>query len=378
MKKRLIFLVLILSAKSSFAWVPCMPFCDSGCGGAALQMMGTTISSASQSQASSNQNLLQSINDVTQSSINFGIDMSDVWTSSTMDILSALDARTSKIELAQTAQMKQREFSTDALNNTLTQSLRERFIAEKVSDNTKAFSKISMPETGVVAVNLARPLKEAYFKSHELATEVSSNQQQFSEELGIADSAYAVNARLTAPKEIYKGHLMVCEMTLSNDELNQMQQLITFVTNSKPLPMLSDQQLISPKGQEYELMRRTYNAKTTIISTIINEIISHKAQFVTPDIVRSYVSRSSIEPQLSLNETLDSLINGRLSSDGWYLNIKSLNETGLQREMTYLKAEENAILFLISLRREWRNQLLATIAVEEISQQLKQLKENTM
>jgi len=378
MKKSLIFPFLLVLPAFSYAWVPCMPFCDSGCGGAALQAMGTSIASAMQSQASANQQLLQSINDTTQSSVNLGIDLADTWTTSTMDILSALDARTSKIELAQTMQIKGKEYATDGFNNVFTQALREKFLAEKVNENNRIFSVLSMSETGEIGANAASSIKESYFKSHQHAEAVASNQEQFGEELTPGDSSFAVNARLTSSEDVYKGYLIACEKTLSNDELNQMQTLVTYISNPKPLPILDHTQNLSSKGQEYELKRRLYNAKSQMISTIVNEIVSHRAQFSSPDIVQSYVSRSSTEPELSISETFNSLITGRVSSDGWYLNIKILNEVGLQREMTYLKAEENALLYMLSQRREWRNQLLASIAVEELRQQIDKLKENSM
>lgn len=378
MKKRLIIPILMALPTTTYAWVPCMPFCDAVCGGAALLAMGTSISAAMQNQASANQQLLYAINDTTQSTVSLGTDLADSWTTSTMDILSALDARTSKIELAQTTQIKEREYSTDALTNVFTQALREKYVAEKVSENNRMFSAMAMPETGEIGANAATPFKEAYFKSHQHAEEVATNQIQFGEELTPGDSSFAVNARLTSSEDVYKGHLIACEKTLSNDELNQMQTLITYISNPKPLPVLENAELSSSSGQEYELKRRVYNSKSQMFSTIVNEVVAHRAQFSSPDIVRSYVSRSSSEPKLSLNETLDSLIIGRVSSDGWYLNIKILNEVGLQREMTYLKAEENALLYMLSQRREWRNQLLAAIVIEELGQQEGRIKESAM
>jgi hypothetical protein len=378
MKKRLIILFLMGLPATSYAWAPCVPFCDAGCGGAAIQAMGTSISVAMQNQSSANQQLLQTINDTTQSTVSLGTDLVDSWTTSTMDILSALDARTSKIELAQTTQIKGREYSTDALTKVFTQALREKYLAEKVSENNRIFSETAMPETGEIGANAATPIKEAYFKLHQHAEEVATIQKQFAEEITPGDSSFAVNARLTSSDDVYKGHLLVCEKTLSNDELNQIQTLVTYISNPKPLPVLGNAELSSSGGQKYELKRRVYNAKSQMVSAIVNEVVAHRAQFASPDIVRSYVSRSSSEPELSLNEAFDSLIVGRVSSDGWYLNIKILNEVGLQREMTYLKAEENVLLYMLSQRREWRNQLLAAIAIEELGQLGGRMKESAM
>ncbi|MFA0809397.1 hypothetical protein [Microbulbifer epialgicus] len=351
----------------SFAWQPCMPFCDSACGGVALQGLGSSVASAMQSQASSNQNLLTAINDVTQSSVDFGVDMTDAWTSSSMDILSGLDARTSKIELAQAMQIKAYELSTDTINNIFVQSLREQYTARKVSENNLLFSENAMPETGEIGAIAALEFKEAYLKTHLHADETTKNQIHYGEEITPGDISIAQNKKISKSDEIFNSAKLYCEKTLSNEELNNFQVLISYITNPNPLPQYSANDLSSPKGQDYELNRKIYNAKVSIVSAIVYELISHRAQFSSPDWVRSYVDRSSNEPKLSITETFSSLVNGRTTSEGWYLNTKLMNETGLKRELTYLESERNALLFLLTQRREWRNQLLSIIALGNIS-----------
>jgi len=378
MKNILMTLLLLTLPAKSYSWAPCMPFCDSGCGGAALQAMGASIASAEQNQANVNQQVLQALNDTTQNIIGLGTDFADSWTSSTMDLLSALDARTAKIEIAQAIQIKEREFSTDAFNGVFTQALREKYVAEKVSENNRLLPVLVVSETGEIGTNASLSLKEAYFKTHQHAEEVSSNQALFGEEITPGNSSFGVSARLTSSDDVYKGHLLHCEKTLNNNELNNIQTFVTYITNPKPLLVLEDRKLASPRAQEYELKRRIYNAKSQLVSTIINEVVAHRAPFASPDIVRSYVSRSSTESKLSITEALNSLVEGRVSSDGWYLNIKLLNKSDLQREMTYLKAEENTLLFMLHQRREWRNQLLATIVVEDLGRQMEILKDSVM
>jgi hypothetical protein len=369
----IVILFLIAIPKISYAWVPCMPFCDAGCGGAALQAMGVSITSAMQAQGSANQQLLSAINDLTQTNVEFGTDLADRWTSSTMDILSALDARTNKLELAQTMQIKEREFSTDAFNNVFVQTLREKYVAGKVSENNKIFSKTAMPETGDVEAKAASKLKEAVFKSRELANEVSLKQEQYNTELKSMDSTYATNIKTTTEEDVFKGQIIVCARTMSPDELNNMQTLITYLINPNPLPTFDKNQLSSPDAQRYELDRKSHNAKVAWISGIVNQVVSNKAQFVSSEWIQSYVSRRSDEPELSLSETLFSLVEGRVTSEGWYLDGKSLSEPGLQRELTFLKNEENALLYLLSERREWANQLISMILIEKMNKSVKEL-----
>lgn len=376
MKRRFIVFATFLVCNQAFAWQPCMPFCDAGCGGAALQTMGASISSALQSQASTNQQLLQALNDTTQSTVSLGTDLVDVWTSDTMDLLSALDARTAKIELANTAKIKALEISTDTTNKVFAQTLREKYIAEKISENNRDFSNTAMPETGEVLSNLAGELKEAYIKSDQLSVEISDIQNEYAKELTAADTTYATNQKLTAPDDIYRSHIVHCEKTYSAADLTNLQKLLTYLTNPQPLPVLPDKELSSPKALEYELSRRVHNAKLGMVSAVINQVISHKAQFADPNFVRSYVSRSANEPEMSVSETMDSLVNGRITSDGWFLNMKITSKTGLNRELTYLKAEENALLFLLSQRREWRNQMLAILATQELNSKSSEIRLN--
>jgi len=366
-------LVVTLTFQPVYAWVPCMIFCDAGCGGAALTAFGVSINSAMQTQISANQDLLSVINDSTQSVVDLGTNLSDEWTSSNMDITSAMDARTNKIELAQSIGLKNREYTTDAENQSLVNAFKEKYIAEVVSTNNSMFSNQSMPESVEVGVLASGEIKKTYIKSHQLVRENATNQNIYADELSAGDLAFSVNARLSTGDDVYASAITICEHTLSNEEIKNMQALITYVTNPNPLPIIPDSQLFSSNAHSYELARRIYNSKTLYISSIANEIISGKAQFSNPDWVQSFVHRTSTEPHLSLNETFGSLINGRISSEGWNLDIKLLNETGLQRELTYLQAEENALLFMLSQKREWRNQLYSLLTIEEVGSQLRKL-----
>ena len=372
MKFKILILFSALSS-SAYGWQPCLPFCDAGCGGAALQAMGASVSSALQSQASANQQLLQGLNDTTQSTVSLGTDLVDAWTSDTMDLLGALDARTAKIELANTATIKAHEFSTDAINNVFVQTLREKYLAEKVSDNNRDFSVLAMPETGEILSNGADSIKESYLKSVQLGNEISNNQAIFSEELSASDTAIASNHRLMSNDDVYEGQIINSEKTYSQEELTNIQTLLTYLSNPHPLPIIPRKDLSSPKALEYELSRRVHNSKIAFVSAIVNQMISGRAQFSDPDFVRSYVSRSSSHPEMSMTETFDALVNGRITSDGWFMNIKIQTKTGLNREITYLKSEENALLFLLSQRREWRNQLLAILVTQGLSRKIDEL-----
>lgn len=358
-----IFITLLVPV-TCFAWMPCMIFCDSGCGGAAITAMGSSVSAAQQSQTEANQRHLESINKVNQSVIDLGVDLSDKWTSATMDLLSAIDARTNKIELAETMSMKAKEYNTDTTNFITTESLKGLLIAENISANNADFSVASMPETGNICANAAPSRKEGYFKAFKLEEEILNVQEEYSNELNNIDQAYVATSRLSANEDIYNPALMVCEKTISDEDLRHMESLMLYLTNPFPLPSFPEKDWVSPDIQEYEIKRRLYNAKTKWVTGILNKVLASRAELSSSSWVQSYAHVPSSNSKISNTESISSLIEGRVSSDGWYLNIKSLNKPGLNRELVYLKAEENALLNLVSQRRELRNQLLSMLVIE--------------
>lgn len=358
-------LMLILAPVTSLAWQPCMIFCDAGCGGAAITSMGSSVSSAQQSQTEANQNHLESINEVNQSVIDLGVDLTDKWTSTTMDLLSALDARTNKIELAETMSAKSKEYNTDTINFITTKSLKGMLISENISANNSEFSNASMPETGSICANAASSRKEGYFKAFKLEEEILNVQEEYSNELNNIDQAYVATSRLPVDEDTYNPTLMICEKTISDEDLKLMENLVLYLTNPFPLPMFPEKKWVSPDIQEYEVKRRIYNAKSKWVAGVLNKVLASRAELSSSTWVQSYAHVTSNNGKLSNTESISSLVEGRVSSDGYYLNIKSLSEPGLNRELVYLKAEENALLFLLSQRRELRNQILAMLVLEK-------------
>lgn len=360
-----LFALLALPVPAS-AWLPCQPFCDAGCGGAALQAMGASVAAAAQGQTGANQGHLQAINSVIQSTVNFGVNMSDEWTQATMDILSGLDASTSRIELAKNVELKNREYTTDAITQSFKTALTETFMAERVAENQRIYLEPAMPETGEIGPLAAAPLKSSYLKSQQLVKEITGTQVAYSQELTVGDASIAISTRLSTDNEVYESSITVCTRTLSNDQLNNLQTLLTYLINPNPLPTIGEERMATTEGEQYELARRAYNSKLTWLYAVTNQVVANKAQYASTGWVRSYVHRDSNEPELSFSESLAGLINGRVTADGWYQNVKNLNETGLYREYSYLRAEENALLFLLSQRRAWRNELLSLLVLEKL------------
>jgi len=367
MIKKITFLFLILFSTSALAWQPCMIFCDAGCGGQALGRLGGDVSLAMSQQTAQVQSLLQAINETTQEAINLGVDLGESWTTSTSDILSALDARTNKIELALIQNVKANEFGTDATVRSLVQTLKEKIIAENVSNNNTTLSDLAMPESGEVGVMSTQAIKESYLKAPLLAQEITDNQSIYANELKGGDESIAVTKKLSVSEETYRVINLISDHTLSDDKLTDIQRLFTMLSNPSPLPTLNEGDLLSISAQEYDLNRRIHNAKLAMINGIINRVIAEKAQLSDASWIRSFVERTSTEPGMSLSENLASKVNGRIDSNGWYLNIKLINDVGLNRELTYLSAEENVLLMRLTKRYEWRNKLYAMLLVEKSS-----------
>ncbi len=361
-----VLIVALVISPAGYAWQPCLPFCDMACGGVALTELGVNVTAAMQQQTGTNKAHLQALSQVARSVVDLGVNSSNAWTNATRDQLSALDARTDRLQLAQLMAIKAGEVAADTLTNTFAAALRQAYVVERVSENQAMLGPSSMPETGEIGALAAADRKTAYLKSQQLVMEITGKQQTYINELKQGDTSIAVSARLSAVDGIDYEPLLEASQTLSDDNLNHQQAQLTYLTNPKPLPVLDDATRATPEGERYELARRVYNSNVMWIYAIADQLIASRAKLASADWVRSYAHRDSADTGLSFSESLGSLILGRISSEGWHANIKRQNETGLQRELTYLRAEENVLLFVLSQRRSWRNQLLALIVLQKL------------
>jgi len=359
-------LSLMLVSFKSIAWQPCQPFCDAGCGGAALLALGTSITGQSTTQTSANSTHLNGITNLINSYSQFGVDIVNLYTQDMMDTLSSLDARTNKIELALNQNQKTMVNMIDTKNNTIVNAFKESFIMKNVLDNNRQFSSHSIPESYILSANASPSIRTAYEKSENQIKEIAPIKQQYNNELDAVDHTLSIATKLDISDTEYNLNDLIESKTLADDKIKPLQKLVAYITNHKPLKKISADVMSTQVGADYELKRRQYNAKINYIQIILDRFIARKTQYMSDDWIQSYVFRSSIQPGMSFDESISSMIKGRLSSEGWYQNIKLLEAPGIRREITYLSAEENTLLYLLSELRESRNNLLALIALEKL------------
>ncbi len=352
-----------------------MVFCDSGCGGKALTKLGAAVVKKAAKQTSSNAKHLKEINSVSNSTIQLGTDVTTGWIDANQAVLSALDARTNRIELAQIQNQKTKSRLTDHKLSTLVNTLKESLDAKNIEGNSQIIAnKISQPETGNVGANSTAERRIGFEKSRKLVSEIAATRAVYKNQYQEHDQTMALQLKLTKPDEIFNPTDLVLKDTLSNDALNNLEELLSYLSFSKPLSVLPENKRASHKASQYELDRRNYNATITWIETIVDKNLARKAQFIDPSWAQSYVHRSSTESNMSFNESIAALIDGRVTADGWYLNLSTMTTIGLQRELTYLKAEENLLHFLSIEQAEMRNQLLALKALGLTKRSIHKLK----
>lgn len=349
----LLFFVLYFISASSLAWEPCVPFCDSECGGKALKNLGTSVADAMKKQYDMHIKLLESIKKTDQSIINLKEDLAETWTKSTADLIKALDSKTARIELKNLAKDKAIGCcGAKKQTQVLTDTIRNKQLLKKMDELDWTFSKKSQPESGEIGTKRAGQVKKSYNKSLQNAAEISKEQDAYIESKKPGNLSILTQQKLTEDIEMFNSALLFQRHTLSDEEMKSMQELVSDLT-SNMLPTPSSTDLLTEKRLKL---------KEKWVRSILNTIVTSKQQLAATDWVRTYTARSSSESGMSYMETIASVIDGRIASEGWYIDMSSSNDVGLQREMTYLKAEENSLLFLLSQRREWRNQLLALIA----------------
>ena len=105
-------------------------------------------------------------------------------------------------------------------------------------------------------------------------------------------------------------------------------------------------------------IRDSSKAALEMVYGSVRESIGHKAAYIDPSLAQFYYL-GQIDNAISLEEYLDGTVIGRLSSEEWFGNIKTMNHAGLLRERLYLRVEEAVIALLISNLRESTNMSMA-------------------
>lgn len=360
MKKAMSMVALYAALQSGtvFAWQPCMPFCDSGCGGAAISRWGSSFSSAAGNVEGANNKVGESIEQVSGTVANVGADISQTMTDTNFEILKSISASAGIVELAHVKSVKQKQEITDHTLSTLATISKELLVSQELGVIRRTFGDTSQPASGDLFVNTGSALKVGLVKGAKLADLKTDNFSSYLQDYSDVDgSAHASN--ILNEGSTWEDIVLLFKDGITLAETQILEKYLTYLVEPSPSAPGAD----SDSRTLVEHKRRT--AMLVYLFGLLQESFSLSERTVSSSLASHYYSSDTIG-NVSVREHFSALTEGRLHSDEWYLNMKLMNTAGLLRERAYLRAEELALNFLISRMRESSNNLLALGVADEM------------
>lgn len=356
--------IVIVFSPRTLAWLPCVLTCDAGCGGAAIAMIGAN------SVISTTKVNMQHIN-INKANAELQAAVVSFSTNHPLDeVLQAASILNRMNRLVADLQVE------DELRNDLMMTISDDWLktihasfgaasvvraTHNIAGNTS--SRAYSLNVAYMTENVEESMV-AYGKSVDLLKGYVNSFKEYSgsiEELDQRDNIIA-NSKLIS--EIKTTPLLFTKLALNDDELNDMQALISLIVNATPL---SNNETDSDSK---ELGRKVFNAKLDMVHGAMASVLSSRAEFSSTRFAdTSFVLRESLDDKMSSHENISSLINGRITSPEWYMSISATGREGLDREIAYLGMEEGFLLYRIMQRQELRNQMLALILNENLSKE---------
>ncbi len=358
--RKWLFLSLLLAGNAT-AFQPCMPFCDAGCSVPALLKMGVTVGAVYGQMTSHNNALNSQLLSVDSAVIEQAAALGAAWFEQLEFSAHGLAAQTDVWLLAEYMRNKTMAENTDNISQNLYTSLKALRLSAKVNENNQTYLLNAMPETGELFTNKAGNHKKGLKKGKALHREILQHFISYSTELETGDESIAVGIRASFKDKLFDISHLASGSTLSDEAFNAYQDLFTFMVNTHPLPADGN------GTKTYEFERKIYNAKLAFVMDAVLNLLVEQAQTIETDWVRSYMTKTSAAASISEAETVSGLVSGRLASPGYYLDIKSLSTVGLQRELTYLKAEENYLLLKSNEKKQLKNTLLMLRLIQALN-----------
>ncbi len=363
--RAIIFVLSLFINKEAFAWAPCLPFCDGSCGAPAIAAFGASVQAATAQQQSQFQTLGREINSSSKEITNFSKNYIDAISNDAFDRMSALDASTSKREASWAQLLKAKENLTDFKLRQWNATISGYFQATQAADSEKTFGQASQSETGQLGACAAGEIKRAMLSNKQVSEEIIEVQKRYLHDLKDGDSALAIAVKSTDEFSNSNVLSLLHDASIPDAQLSKLQGILNYIVMPNP-PVESDS--VTAIGDEKLLKVRLQNSTAAWIAGITAEVLARRAVYGELQCEDSYVVKSSQAAGSSMNELMKSKIEGRLVSDGYWGAAKLLLPTGLKREIVYLKAEENMLLYQRYQIRERRNQLLALIAAMRIKE----------
>lgn len=269
-------------------------------------------------------------------------------------LLQGMDASTNRIEISIQQNTKASERSTEHIVKTVVNTIKEVMVAEEVDKNNRTYSaELAQPLSGDIGANRAPLLKKGMVQSSQVWKQMTKNMHDWNNNTDDVDQAgndIKKAVLLTQPDEVWDPQPLLTKRQLTLDESKNQQKLLTMIANPVPLKSTTDSELSSnPAAAEYEFKRRIYNTKIEMAHAVLASSIVDRHPLIpisTDDWQKGYVT-SVPDPETgstSMLSLLESETIGKISSDGWYLDVKTKTEAGVLRELVYQQAINNVQL----------------------------------
>lgn len=288
--------------------------------------------------------------------------------------LQGLDAATSRIELSQSQLLKVIENLADHEVQSITKIFEQLYNAEQKSVTERMLRpELAQPMSGEIGANRAALLKKGIVQKDQRWKQMDINFAQWSNNTATVDSAgnsITTSMLLTEDPEVFDPTPLLTKNVISEDESLNMQKLITLLANPVPEKRISDDELVTnPNAEKLELERKLRNSKRAIAFSVLSKGIAEREAVIPiseDDWLLGYtIASPDNNGNTSYRDFLESETVGRLSSEGWYQDIKTKTETGVVREQVYQQALNNHLLFKSLQQEEQQLLLLAILAAEE-------------
>lgn len=344
---------------TALAWTPCMPFCDSTCGAPAIISMGSSIQAAFAQQQAQLQTLGNEIASVNNNFVSFGQNYVDDYTNDTFDRLSALDAATSKLETGWAQQIKAEENLSDFKLAQWKVAVEKYFNASQSAHTARIAGDAAQSQTGDLGACSAGEIKQAHYRTQQISESSLDVHRRYLEDIQSGDSALSTALKNESAFSDTSPIAMLHDSSIPDDVLQNLQGLLSYLVTPLSEPTTSGDGVSSSEKDELEQLGS--RMASAWIAGIAAETLSSRAIYGDLECETSYVSSSGSNAGNSLNELLRSKIEGRLTAEGYWGVSKMLLNAGLRRELVYLKAEENMLLYQRYKVRSRRNELLSFI-----------------
>ena len=369
-----IFILVCLPSISyaNFGLGPCCPPsvcgiipCDSGCAGAAINQMGTNISSGFNNLSSAHQDLTSAVQDAIDAMTDLGTDVNDALMNQNSDLMDGLSASTAKIELSNNVATKSLERLADHSISSLVNALKEIEIARSTSENNRLFGDNANPVSGETGANQAIAIKTLNTQFNQIL--ISSTEEfvdyvndENSTSSGAGNGQHRMQS-LTMLADNDRLDRILTSRVLEGDEFQSLQLLIGLAVSKYPLvedKSILDETYNLRRKREISLLAMTY-------SGLLNASMS-KVGLVDASWADYYQDANTNQSgDTSLIAFYEADINGRLTDPEWWGSILRLNQIGLQREKTYQTAVSGHLKVQLDNLSSSSNDLLALILAKK-------------